>query len=99
MSRNCAYCILYLVTEDISDFSGGRKHVVPGVVVLYFFIYAQMGRILILGMEMEEIYLKTQILVVKVYPDTQLIHNLPAPWSFQGTALFPQKVVHCMREP
>ena len=51
MSRNCAYCILYLVTEDVSDFSGGRKHVVPGVVVSYFFIYTQMGRILFLGRE------------------------------------------------
>ena len=39
------------------------------------------------------------MLDVKVHLDTQVINNLQAQWNSQGTALFPQKLVHCMREP
>ena len=39
------------------------------------------------------------MLDVKVHLDTQVVNNLQAQWNSQGTALFPQKLVHCMCDP
>lgn len=48
-----AHSILLLVTEDVSDFSGGRKHVVPCCVV--FLEINQMSCVLFLGRKIRKV--------------------------------------------